>query len=223
MTNINEAYVKFLNLVNRNATNNNINVDRLRFIILFNSTQNKYLEWILEKRNEDATRYVAPLLLLEQPLTLSSKKEQFDEYKLPTNYFDLANLHIYAESGKCKDQRMTTFEAKIEDVEELLNDENNKPSFEFRETFYLTSNNKVVVYKDGFSINKVLLSYYRYPKKVDIQGYIHLDGTPSEDIHPELDDKVVDRILLAMSKEFSAINGDTAKYQLDKDRLFTEV
>lgn len=223
MTNINEAYLKFINLVNRNATNNNISVDKPRFIILFNTVLNKYVEWVLEKRNEDAIRYVAPLLSLEVPLELSSKKEKFDEFKLPTNYFDLANLHVYAENGKCKNQRMTTFEAKIEDVEELLNDENNKPSFEFRETFYLTSNKNAVVYKDGFSINKVLLSYYRYPVQVDISGYTRIDGTPSQDINPELDDKAIDRVLVAMSKEFSANNGDTAKYQLDKDRLFTEI
>lgn len=223
MTNINEAYLKFVNLVNRNATNNNINVDKPRFILLFNTVQNKYLEWILEKRNEDAIRYVAPLLTLEKPLTKAATKESFDTFEIPKDYFDLANVHVYAENAKCKNQRMTTFESKIEDVEELLTDENNKPSFKFRETFYLTSNNNVVVYKDGFSISKVLLSYYRYPKQVDIAGYKHLNGTASEDINPELDDKAVDRILLAMSKEFSAINGDTAKYQLDKDRLFTQV
>ena len=223
MTNINEDYLKFLNLVNRNATNNNISVDKPRFILLFRTVLNKYVEWILEKRNGDDVRYIAPLLSLEVPLTLSSKKEQFDEFELPDDYFDLANLHVYAESGNCKKQRMTTFEAKIEDIEELLNDENNKPSFSFRETFFLTSNKNAIVYKDGFSINKVLLSYYRYPKQVDISGYTHLDGTPSTDINPELDAKVIDRVLLAMAKEFSAINGDTAKYQLDKDRLFTEI
>lgn len=223
MTNINEAYLKFINLVNRNATNNNISVDKPRFIILFNSVLNKYVEWILEKRNEDAIRYIAPLLSLEVPLELSSKKEKFDEFTLPENYFDLANLHVYADKDECKKQRMTTFEAKIEDIEELLTDESNKPSFEYRETFFLTSNKKAIVYKDGFLINKVLLSYYRYPVQVDISGYIHLDGTPSEDINPELDDKAIDRVLVAMSKEFSAINGDTAKYQLDKDRLFTEI
>lgn len=223
MTNINEDYLKFLNLVNRNATNNNISVDKPRFILLFRTVLNKYVEWILEKRNGDDVRYIAPLLSLEVPLTISSKKEQFDEFELPEDYFDLANLHVYAESGNCKKQRMTTFEAKIEDIEELLNDENNKPSFSFRETFYLTSNKNAIVYKDGFSINKVLLSYYRYPKQVDISGYTHLDGTPSTDINPELDAKVIDRVLLAMAKEFSAINGDTAKYQLDKDRLFTEI
>jgi hypothetical protein len=218
-----QAYVQFLTLVNRNATNNKVNVDKPRFVILFNDIQRRYVEWILEKRNEDSIRFISRLLIQEFPLNVSAEKETHNLYSLPANYFDLANVHVYASTDCCGKRKMQTHEVKSEDVEELLADENNKPSFKAAETFYLTTSDTVAVYKDDFTIEEVLLSYYRYPVSIDIAGYINLDSSASTTVNPEFDDKVVNRILIGMAKEFSAINSDTASYQLDKDRLFTEV
>ena len=220
---INEAYLLFLNQVNRNLTNNNINVDKPRFILLYNDIRNRYIEWVLEKRNEDAIRYVAPLLLLNEPLTKVATSKTHDDFELPEDYFDLSNLCAFASSEKCKGVELKTWEIKNDDLKEKYHDEFNCPSIEWSETFYTTTDGKVAVYKKGFDISKVELSYYRYPKQVDISGHIRLDGTPSQDVHPELDDKVIGRILVAMSKEFSAINSDTTSYQLSGDRLFSAI
>lgn len=219
---IEEAYTRFVTMVNRNLTNNNISVDKPRFILLFNDISNRYVEWVLDKRNEDEIRYISPLLILDKPLTYTSKTSTYANYELPDNYFDLANLSVYASKDDCKNQRLYTFEAKSEDIEELYQDANNVPSFEWRETFYLI-NNKVSVYKSDFDIDKVLLSYYRYPLQVDIAGYIHTNGDASTSINPEFDDKVINRILVFMSKEFSANNGDSQAYQINTARGFTEV
>jgi hypothetical protein len=220
---IEEAYVQFLTLVNRNATNNKVNVDKPRFVILFNDIQRRYVEWVLEKRNEDTIRFISRLLIQEFPLTVSATKETHNLYTLPANYFDLANVQVYASTECCKRRKLQVNEIKSEDTEELLADENSKPSFKFAETFYLTTSNNVAVYKEDFTIDEVTLSYYRYPVAVDISGYRKLDSTASTSINPEFDDKVVNRILIGMAKEFSAINSDTTAYQLDKDRLFAEV
>lgn len=221
--NIEEAYIRYVGLINRNATNNNLNADKQRFVFSFNDHQIKYQEWVLEKRNEDDIRYVSPFLILNKELTKDDSKEYFDAFKLPKDYFDLANLTVKASSDKCNRQKMQVFEAKSENIEELLADENQKPSFYYRETFYLTNNNLVSVYKDNFSIDNVELSYYRYPNKVDIEGYTNLDGGQSQNIDPEWDDKATLRILIAMSKSFAAENGEGNKYQMEKDRLFTEI
>lgn len=220
---ISEAYVTFVDLVNRNLTNNNLNVDKPRFINLFNKVSIEYVSWILDKRNDDGIRFVSPLLVLEAPLTIEEIREDFSSFYLPQDYFDLANFHVYATKGKCKDIRLKTFEVKSEDIEELLNDDSNAPSFEYRETFYLVNSNRVTVYQDDFKVTKATLSYYRYPKKVDIAGYIHLDGTASNDTDPEFDDKAVHRILTAMAKQFASSNGDSTAYQLNKDKLFSEI
>lgn len=221
---IKEAYIHYVELVNRNATNNNINVDQQRFILDFNKTSIIFTSWILDKRNEDVIRTISPLLILEAPLTKDITSPTYTSFNLPLNYFELANVHVYGTKDKCEDQKLKAFEVKSENLEELLDDDSNKPSFDYRETFYLTGSNKVNVYKTDFDISKVNLSYYRYPKEVDMAGYIRLDGSHStQDIDPEFDDKVVYKILLAMAKQFSATNGDTTSYQVRKDELFSEI
>ena len=216
--NIEEAYLRYVGLVNRNATNNNLNVDKQRFVFSFNDHQIKYLEWLLEKRNEDDIRYASSFLTLNRKLNKVDSKEYFDTFKLPKDYFDLSNLTVKCSSGKCSGQNMQVQEVKSEDIQELLASENNKPSFLYRDTFYLTNNGVVSVYKDNFSVEKVELSYYRYPEKVDIEGYTKLDNSQSQNIDPEWDDKATLRILIAMAKSFAAENSDGNKYQIEKDR-----
>lgn len=220
---VEDAYLQFVNQVNRNLTNNRINVDKPRFVLLFNDIQNRYVEWILEKRNEDAIRYVHPLLETYKKLVKSGSKHTHDEFTLPEDYFDLANLHVHASNGKCSEIELNPREIKVENVEEKYNDEYQKPDLAYRQTFYHTADNKVLVYKTDFEIQEAFLSYYRYPVQVDIEGYIRADQTTSQSVDPEWDDKVVGRILIAMAKEFSAINQDTQGYQLDNNRLFTSI
>lgn len=220
---VEDAYLQFVNQVNRNLTNNNINVDKPRFVLLFNDIQNRYVEWVLEKRNEDAIRYVQALLVPNKKLVKLGSKHIFDEFTLPDNYFDLANIHIHASNGSCKDIKLVPREVKSENVEEKYNDKYQKPNLGWRRTFYHTADNKVLVYKTDFDIQEAFLSYYRYPVQVDIQGYTRADQTASQNVDPELDDKAVGRILVAMAKEFSAINEDAQGYQLDNNRLFTSI
>ena len=218
---IQEAYIQFLNLVNRNATNNRTSVDKPRFVMLFNDIQNRYVVWNLEKRNEDSIRNVQALLIKNTPLTLVENKDNYSRFTLPENYFEFANLTAKAKTDCCEADDMLLFEVKSEDVEEKLVDTNHQPSFEYRETFYHLGDNSIVVYKKDFTIEAVKLTYYRYPVQVDIEGIVRPDQTTSGNVDPEFDDKVVGIILLTMAKEFAAINSETAEYQLNKDRLFT--
>jgi hypothetical protein len=220
---ISEAYITFVDLVNRNLTNNNLNVDKPRFINLFNRISIEYVSWLLDKRQDDGIRFIEQLLIMEHPLKVAEIKEDSTSFFLPEDYLDLANFHVYATYKKCKEVRLKTFEIKSEDLEELLNDDSSIPTFDYRETFYLVNSGRVTAYQQDFKIPKATLSYYRYPKKVDISGYIHLDKTNSKDIDPEFDDKVTHRILTAMAKQFASSNGDTTAYQLTKDKLFSEI
>jgi hypothetical protein len=218
---IQEAYIQFLNLVNRNATNNRTSVDKTRFIMLFNDIQNRYVVWNLEKRNEDSIRNVQALLVKNTPLALIESKDNYSRFTLPENYFEFANLSAKAKTDCCEADDMLLYEVKSEDVEEKLADTNHQPSFEYRETFYHLGDNSIVVYKKDFTIEAVKLTYYRYPVQVDIEGIVRPDQTISGNVDPEFDDKVLGIILLAMAKEFAAINSEAAEYQLSKDRLFT--
>ena len=58
---------------------------------------------------------------------------------------------------------------------------------------------------------------------MDIVGYINLDEQQSTNINPEFSDRIVNRIITAMSKDFSATSEEYNKYQADKDRLFSKI
>jgi len=216
---IQETYLAFLQLVNRNATNNNVNVDLYRFVRIFNDMQNRFVEWKLDKRNDDSIRDIHLLLIPELPLEATGSTENTTRFELPSNFFDFANISAEASTDCCKD-RILVYEVKSEDTEELYNDKYSEPSFEWRESFGYLSEDTFTVFKKGFEIERILLTYYRYPRQVDIEGYPKQDNTPSTNIDPEFEDAITNRILLAMAKEFSAINGDAQGYSLDKDRLF---
>lgn len=220
---INQAYITFTQLVNRNSTNDNLSVDKPRFVLLFNRVAKAYTEWILEKSNQDDLRDIQKLLVLDYKLTKSSSKESFTEFNLPSDYFNFSNLQVFSSKESCKNIKLGSFEVKNQDVEELLIDEFNRPSFEFRETFYTISADKIAIYKSDFNLDKALLSYYRYPIEVNMSGFIDLEGNNTTDIDPEFDDKVVNKILIACAKDYSLNSSDFNKYQLEKDRLFNEI
>lgn len=219
---IQEAYIEFSTLVNRNATNNNLNVDFPRFVILFNSELDGWLKNTLELRNEDDIRYAQKLLVTETPLAFVSNTTYHSKFALPTDYFDFSNLYVEAKSDCCPNRPMAVFEAKSEDERELFADEDNRPSFDYAETYYFISGDSVCVFKDDFTISNVKLTYYRYPARVDIAGYINVNtGLPSANINPELDDKVIRTVLQRMAVIFTANDGDNGGYQLNKDRFLT--
>lgn len=216
---IQESYIQFLNLVNRNSTNNNVNVDQARFIMMFRDVQLRYLDWLLDNRQDDTTREAASFLVYKQPLVVKSNETSHKSFELPSNFFKFANLHVEALKGQCKSE-LETIETKIDDLEVVMADDLSRPSFDFRETrYFLSENDTVTVLKTDFDITKTSLTYYRTPARVDMEGYLDINGNSSVDVHPEWSDDEVNKILLAMSKEFAGINSDTNQYQLSKDRL----
>lgn len=220
---IDNSYTTFLILVNKNKTNNNASVSKFDFITIFNYTINRYVEWILNKKNDDSIRYVSDLLVLEKPLVKTSSNTIHDEFEKPKDFFDHSNLTVYASSSSCNSVKLKTWEIKNDNKEEIYEDFYNKPSLKHRETFYHFSQKSVAIYKSNFKIDKALLSYYRYPRQVDIAGYTNLQNETSTNIDPELDDKVINRILIAMAKEFAANNNDPNQYQLNSNRLFESI
>lgn len=215
---IETAYNRFLQLVNGNMTSNNISVDKPRFILLFNSAQIRFVENTLDKRNDDSIRYISELLIPDKKLGKVGDQETHSSFELPGDYFDLSSAYAVGSIKGCQD-KLKLFEIKSEDLEEKYNDWSHEPSFKYRETFYITSENNLLIYKKGFDIDKAYLTYYREPRKVDIAGYTHIDKKPSMTIDPELSDKAVERILHIMAKEVAANAGDGGQYQIDKDRL----
>lgn len=216
------AFDKFQIKINKNFETGSIAVDRGKFVLLFNESQNRLIEYILDKKNEDDIRYAQKILVSDFPITSSTFHIGYQNFPLPDNYFDFSSVNADASKGECKMKRMFLFEFKDDDKNEFLQDEFNKPSFLERETpFNITSDN-LRVYTEDFTIDKIFISYYRYPVQIRLLN----DDDPESDfdnsINPEFDDKFVDRILSVASGEFE-LNVENPKFQADKGRAIQKL
>lgn len=209
------AFDKFQIKINKNLETGSIAVDRGRFVLIFNEAQNKLIEYILDKKNEDDIRYIQRILVSDFPVSSSQSKTYYQDFQLPENYFDFSTVYATATKEKCKNKQMFLFEIKSDDKNEILQDEFNKPSFEARETpFNITADN-LRVYRDDFILDKVYLSYYRQPVQLRLLNEEDPESDFDNTINPEFDDKFTDRILSVAAGEFE-LNAENPKSQANK-------
>ena len=133
----NEAYEKYLIELQANGTTDNIQTTKGRFVVNFNKFQNRVIEWLIERKNEDDNRYLQKIRILNHPLTKAESTAKLDKFDLPKDYFDFIDVVCYGDQGECKGQLFTVEEEKGENINLLLEDEFSKPSFKFRESFYI--------------------------------------------------------------------------------------
>jgi hypothetical protein len=79
------------------------------------------------------------------------------------------------------------------------------------------------VFVDDFKINKLFLTYYRYPNKINVEGIVELDGSISSNQDPEWDDRTMDRIISVAVKELNINNDNLQKAQIDMQRIISEI
>lgn len=211
------AYDKFQVKVNNNSETGKIAVDRGRFVMIFNEAQNKLVEYILDKKSEDDIRYIQKIVVSDHIITESFSKLDYQEFKLPKNYFDFSSAYAEASTSKCKGKKITLHEFKDDDKTSILDDENNKPLFIARESFLHIASDKVKVYKGDFTIDRLILSYYRYPVQIALKNPEDPESDFDLRLNPEFDDKFVDRIISSASGEFE-LNTMNQKAQFDKQR-----
>ncbi len=218
MAKIESAYENYLLKVEKNGVNDGISTSRDRFVIAFNEAQNKFTEFHLQNRGIDDVRYIEHLLVLDKKVLTSSKT--FDHYNfiLPTNYFDLASIRGIGSQDTCKNQNLDLFEIQTENAPEILTDEDNKPSFKWREAPYTIASNLVNVYTDNtFSVDEILLSYYRYPTQIALLDPYNPESKFNESIEIEWDAKSLDRIISLTAGEFD-MNTNNPRFQIQNAR-----
>jgi len=218
MTTIQQAKDRYIIKTEENATNDNITVDNLRFCLSFNESQNKFLTLQLQNRKIDDIRYIQNFLVLDKNIPLTSKNQDKYNFKIPENYFDLANAKAKAVKENCSDLIYLT-EVRTENLNELLQDEFNKPSFEWREALYTVNSNQISIYTDGdFKIEKLLLDYYRYPNQIRLLDEENSESKFDETLGIEWDDKSLDDIITLMAFN-NDINENNPRFQLQTLRL----
>lgn len=164
------------------------------------------------KRYEDLQSLVVPYT----SLNLTGVGDKFNGYtaniaSLPSKYFIPISIYALADKDCCTEHVINVINIiKHADLPETLNDSNWTPSFAYQETVCTISDNKIFLYSDSensFKLTSLYISYLRYPKQIDIAGYIHLDNTPSITQDCELPDYLEDELIdlavqeLAMATE----------------------
>lgn len=107
--------------------------------------------------------------------------------------------YVLATKGNCKNRLLDVIDfMKHSDTRMLLKSPHYQPSFNHQETLGAIATDKIYIYSDAensFIPNELYLSYLRYPKNMDIAGYIHLDGTPSTTVNCELESYLEDELV----------------------------
>ncbi|HOV34642.1 MAG TPA: hypothetical protein PLS56_01465 [Candidatus Dojkabacteria bacterium] len=139
----------------------------------------------------------------DHPLDVKLGDKKLNKYiayvsDLKPKFMFYLDSYMIADKGECKDNVIygNGELAKHADITTLLRNSNYTPSFEYQEMIVDISSDELHFYTDGsFTPKKVYLSYIRYPKPIDIEGYVHLDGTESNTADCELEDYLKDEIL----------------------------
>lgn len=215
-----EAYKKFELKVNKLSTNDNVDISPGEFVLIFNEQQQKWYEFNFRDRG---TRYVDVVQkLISSDISLNLKNKDginYTEYELPKDYFDYISSYSLADNGICKDRVIYNEEIRVVNKNILYKDEYNTPSFDYQEGFVTLAGDCLQVYKKDFDITSTLLTYYRYPINIDIEGYIKIDGNDSITINPEIGDHYVDEVIDWCVREVTSDYSDVEGYQFAQNRV----
>lgn len=215
---IQEVYQRVLFKVNRNLGSNNTSLDRARFVLLYNENQWKRVIKVYREGNDERLREIQAFLTPHQALTLDTTTDNKVLYNLPEDYLELSHLLPLAKKGECQAE-LSAMEIKDKNYQNILFDNYNKPSFEYRETLYTIADNKAVIYKEDFDIISTKMSYYRYPKPVDIAGYIDLNSNSSTNIDPEGDDRFIENVINMVALAYSQNTENPNLININQNRI----
>lgn len=216
MISIEEVKERYIIKAEKNGTNDNITTDNYRFCLNFNESQNKFLTLQLQNRGIDDVRYIQKFLVLDKNISPENTSENKVNFKLPKNYFDLSSARAKAHSNGCQ-ALIELVEVQTENLNEIMFNEFLKPSFDWREAPYTINSDQLSIYKDNFTIDSLLLNYYRYPNQIKLQDSENPESEfGSEQI--EWDDKSLDDIISLMVVNFD-INEGNSRFQMNTIRI----
>jgi hypothetical protein len=219
-----EAYVSFLNLANKLNSNDDVNIDIGRFVLLYNKHAKVWLEQkVRHTRSTQKIDEIQQLIKEDVQLTPINTTTDHVDFQLPGDWFEHISGYALCTRDTCKGKVINADQAKNEEKRLILFDENWRPDFDFEWLPITVGEDKVQVYFKDFTVDSFKVDYFRYPKDIDIQGYIKSDNvTPSVNINPDIDDIYVNEIIDLAVADVSRIYQNNDKMQLDLNRIQQE-
>jgi hypothetical protein len=164
---------------------------------------------VVKEADEQSNRRKDDLqkLLIKVPVS-TVKKEIYYQGNLPEDYLQWKRVDVYANKECCDKRRMTVYLGEEGNLNQLLRDKAKQPNFDWAETFATLINNTVHVYTNNeFEISEAYLTYYRQPRKIQIEGcsdpYTGL--TSNVNIESEFKDDIIE---LLIDEAVSILAGD---------------
>jgi hypothetical protein len=217
--NVQEAYLRFLTKVNRNLSSNNIVASKDRFVLLYNEEQIRHLDYCLDFRNDIGIKDAEEFLVTDSNVQPQAAIDNIVPLNLADDWYEVSSAYAYVKTDECDNIRLSLFEIKNFDQEQLAIDANNSPSIRYREAPYYMGDNNLNVYTKDFTIERGIVTYYRFPRPIDIEGYIKLDDTASTNIDPEGTDWWVNKVISMCAESFFRNYGDANLVTINKDRI----
>ena len=171
--------IKIKQRLNKLASNDYDNIECWQVVEAFNKAQ---VEWsrrqlhginITKEGDEESTRRKDDMQVLLNKTTITNltDKGDYSFLNIPGNYLQWKRVDVYAQRECCDKRRMVIYLAEEGNVSLLLRDKLKRPSFEWAETFATLIDDNINVYTNGeFNIPEVQLTYYRQPRKIQIEG-----------------------------------------------------
>ena len=219
-----EAYVSFLLLANKLTSNDNVNIDIGRFVLLYNKAARVWLEQRVRKtKSSQKIDEVQQLVVENVSLSIVNSAQDHIDFELPKDWFDHIGGYAICTRGTCSGKLINADQVKNDEKRLILFDENWRPDFDFEWLPITIGEDNIQVFFKDFTVTAFYLDYFKYPKDIDIAGYIKADNvTQSTDVNPELDDIYVNEIIDLVVADVSRIYQNNEKMQLDLNRIQQE-
>lgn len=218
-----EAYKLFLLKANKNDTNKNIVISKGEFVLIYNSQAPIWLDQKVESvLSSDRANDIEELLKTDIKLEKVEDTTLSSNFKLPADFSKYSRSYSIAKKKGCSNTILYNWDIKNKNINNLYIDNNEKPSFEYQETFVRMSDGLLKVHIDDFVIEEEYLDYYKLPSKIDIEGYIHTDGSESKNIDPIESDEIVNQIVSYCVMETVRVYEKSDEFTLAKDRIQIE-
>jgi hypothetical protein len=220
-----ELYKLFLIDYNKLDRNSEVEVSKADFVMMFNREQRAFIEETVPPHNSgQEIQDLRDIMVPYEKLKSVQIKSFYTEFTLPETFFRSINSYSICEKDSCKNIPVANSfkNIKPQDVQELLNDPRQGPSFEFQETLVTFMGKRMQVYHNDFQIKEQYVSFYKYPRNIDIAGSRKANGELSTDIDPELDVPLLEKIISRVVKTVSGIYSNAEQFQVSQEKIQRE-
>lgn len=202
----NTLLIKLKQRLNKLDSNDYDNIECWQFIEAFNKAQ---IEWcrrnlhggnMYKEGDELSKKRIDDLqpLLIELSLTGNQTDTYFETNNFPLDqYLEFKRVSTQAKDDCCNPRSMTVYLSEEANVPLLLRDPLKNPNFDWGETFCTMLNNTIRIYRKDFDIVNPVLTYYRKPTLIQIEGCVnpYTGQVSTTNVNSEFKDDLVEVIL----------------------------